>query len=67
MQAAGLMRAAATIDVSTDGADTVRELRGEFKVRIPLVGGKVEKAVVGDIGTNLEEEADLVAKVLGID
>ena len=67
MQAAGLIHAVATIDVTTDGDDTVRELRGEFRVKIPLVGAKVEKAVVGDIGTNLEEEADLVAKVLGID
>lgn len=67
VQAAGLMRASASIDVRTDGADTVRELRGEFKVKIPLVGGRVEKAVVGDIGTNLEEEADAVAEHLGID
>ena len=36
-------------------------------MKIPLVGTKVEKSVVGDIGTNLEEEADLVAKALGID
>ena len=67
VQAAGLMRASASIDVRADGADTVRELRGEFKVKIPLVGGRVEKAVVGDIGTNLEEEADAVAEHLGID
>ena len=62
-----LMRAAeAKIVVTTEGDDTVRELRGEFKVKIPLVGSKVEKAVVGDIGTNLEEEADLVAGHLGL-
>ena len=67
VQAAGLIHAEATIDVTTDGDDTVRELRGEFRVKIPLVGSKVEKSVVGDIGTNLEEEADLVAKALGID
>lgn len=67
VQAAGLIRASATIDVLTDGEDTVRELRGEFRVKIPLVGGKVEKAVVGDIGTNLEEEADAVARFLDID
>ncbi|MBS1839051.1 MAG: DUF2505 domain-containing protein [Actinobacteria bacterium] len=67
VQAAGLMRAAATIEVRTDGDDTVRELRGEFKVRIPLVGAKVEKAVIGDIGTNLEEEADAVARWLHLD
>lgn len=67
VQAAALMRASATTEILTDGADTVREVRGEFRVRIPLVGGKVEKAVVGDIGTNLEEEADAVARFLGIE
>ena len=66
VQAAGLIRAEAKIVVTTVGDDTVRELRGEFKVKIPLVGSKVEKAVVGDIGTNLEEEADLVAGHLGL-
>ncbi len=66
VQAAGLIRAEATIAVTSEGDDTVRELRGEFKVKIPLVGSKVEKAVVGDIGTNLEEEADLVAAHLGL-
>lgn len=67
VQAAGLMRASATIEVRTDGDETIRALRGEFRVRIPLVGGRVEKAVVGDIGTNLEEEADAVARFLDID
>ncbi len=66
VQAAGLIHAQATIDVTSDGDETVRELRGEFRVKIPLVGAKVEKAVVGDIGTNLEEEADLVALRLGL-
>ena len=66
VQAASLIRATADIVVKTDGDDTVRELRGEFKVRIPLVGSKVEKAVVGDIGTNLDEEADAVARFLGL-
>lgn len=67
VQAAALMRASATIRVGTDDDETFRELRGEFKVKIPLVGSKVEKAVVGDIGTNLEEEADAVARFLGLD
>lgn len=67
VQAAGLIHAEATIVVKSEGDDTVRELRGEFRVKIPLVGSKVEKSVVGDIGTNLEEEADLVAKRLGVD
>jgi len=67
VQAAALMRANATIVVGTEEDETFRELRGEFKVKIPLVGSKVERAVVGDIGTTLEEEADAVARFLGLD
>ncbi len=67
VQAAALMRANATIVVGSEDDETFRELRGEFKVKIPLVGSKVERAVVGDIGTNLEEEADAVARFLGLD
>ncbi len=60
-QAAGLMKASASADLLADGADTTREVKGELKVRIPLVGGKVEHAIVDGIGGHLEEEADAVA------
>jgi len=60
-QAAGLMKASATADLLTDGADTTREVKGDLRVRIPLVGGKVEHAIVDGIGSHLEEEADAVA------
>jgi hypothetical protein len=64
-QAAGLLRASATASLQADGVDTTREVRGELKVRIPLVGGKVEHAIVDGIGTTLEEEAQAVANRLG--
>lgn len=60
-QGASLMRADASVEVVADGDDAVRRVRGELKVRIPLLGGKVERAVVGNIGEHLEEEADAVA------
>ena len=63
-QAAGLMKASATADLQADGVDTTREVRGELRVRIPLVGGKVEHAIVEGIGGHLEEEADAVANRL---
>jgi hypothetical protein len=63
-QAAGLMKASASADLLTDGDDTTREVKGELKVRIPLVGGKVEHAIVDGIGGHLEEEADAVAQRL---
>lgn len=64
-QAAALMKASATADLLSDGGETAREVRGEIKVRIPLLGGRVEHAVVDGIGGHLEEEADAVAERLG--
>ena len=63
-QAAGLLRASATVALAADGAETTREVRGDLKVRIPLVGGKVENAIVEGIGSTLEEEATAVANRL---
>jgi hypothetical protein len=60
-QAAGLLKASATADLLVDGTDTTREVKGDLRVRIPLVGGKVEHAIVDGIGGHLEEEADAVA------
>ena len=55
------MRASATAALAGDGDDTTRQVRGELRVRIPLVGGRVEHVVVEGIGDHLEEEADAVA------
>ena len=64
-QAAGLLRASAEVQLLADGSDTTREVRGDLRVRIPLVGGKVEHAIVDGIGTALDEEAEAVARRLG--
>lgn len=61
VQGAGLLRASATAVLLADGEETAREVKGELKVRIPLVGGKVEQAIVGGVGDHLTEEADAVA------
>lgn len=60
-QAAGLMKASATAELAAEGADATRSVRGDLRVRIPLVGGRVEKVVVDGIGDHLVEEADAVA------
>jgi hypothetical protein len=60
-QASSLMKASATTALQADGLETAREVRGELRVRIPLVGGRVEQAIVEGIGGHLEEEADAVA------
>lgn len=65
VQASALMRAGASAALVQEGSDTAREVRGEVKVRIPLLGGRVEHAVVEGVGEHLEEEADAVAHRLG--
>ena len=64
-QGAALLKASATSALMTEGGDTVRQVTGELKVRIPLLGGRVEHAIVDAIGEHLEEEADAVADRLG--
>ena len=57
----GMLRCNATSRLDDDGAGgTIRTTEGEMKVSVPLVGGKVERAIV----SGLEEHAELEAKVL---
>lgn len=64
VQGAALMRASAAVAVVADGDDAVRRVTGELRVRIPIVGSKVEKAIVEGIGDHLTEEAEVVAPAL---
>jgi hypothetical protein len=47
-------------DPADDGA-TIRTAEGDVKVRAPLVGSSVEKALVSGLREHLEAEADIVA------
>lgn len=60
-QAAGLLRASAAAKLEPDGPDAVRRITGELKVRIPLLGHKVEPVIVQGVGDHLDEEANSVA------
>lgn len=60
-QAAGLLRASASAQLLGDGADAVRRIEGDLTVRIPLLGSKVEPAIVDGVGEHLEQEAAAVA------
>ncbi len=64
-QGGGLLRAGATATMAEDGDGSVRRLQGDLKVRIPLLGGKVERAFVEGVGEHLAAEADAVADHLG--
>lgn len=64
VQASALLRASADVTVTADGDDSVRRITGELKVRIPLLGHRVEQAISDGIGEHLGEEADVVASHL---
>jgi hypothetical protein len=64
-QAAGLLHAGADTVLRADGDASVRSVTGELKVRIPLVGRKVEPVIVEGVGDHLAEEAAAVAARLG--
>lgn len=64
-QGGGLLRATASTAVLARDGGTVREVRGDLRVRVPLVGGRVERAIVEGIGEHLDAEAEAVAERLG--
>ncbi len=49
---------------SADPEQTVRAVRGTFKVKVPLVGGKVEKALASGLIEHIAEEAAVAATLL---
>jgi hypothetical protein len=63
-QGASLLHASATVAVIAEDDEVVRRVTGDLRVRIPLLGGRVERAVVDGVGDHLTEEADVVATKL---
>jgi hypothetical protein len=63
-QGQALMKASATTEVVSEHGDVVRRVHGELRVRIPLLGHRVENVIVEGIGDYLEEEAGAVAERL---
>lgn len=51
------MTASATSTFAPEGAGTRREAVGTLEVRVPLVGGQVEKAIVSGLQEHVVEEA----------
>ena len=54
------LQAKALARLSPDGDGSVRKVSGEVRVKIMMVGGKVEGAIVEGLKEHLEEEAQLV-------
>jgi hypothetical protein len=61
------LQAGATASFAPAGDDagaTVRRIDGELKVRMPLVGGKVEGAIVSGLREHLADEAEVANRFL---
>ena len=64
-QAGKLLKASATAALTQQSDDSVRVIRGEVKVHLPLLGSKVEKVIVEGVHDHLTEEAEAVRARLG--
>lgn len=62
---ASKLQASATVRFAGDRASATRTVAGDLRVRVLLVGGQVERAIVGGLREHLDEEADHVDAVLG--
>lgn len=63
-------RASATFTATTTrGADgsTIRRIEGDLRVRVLLVGGKVEGAIVSGLREHLTDEEQVAQRLLGTD
>ena len=55
----------ATVTITATGDRTCRrEIRGDFRIKVPLVGGKAERAVVPGLARRLDVEAAAVNAAL---
>lgn len=53
-----------TTTIRPEGSGCVRELRGEVRVAIPLVGGAIEKHIVSELEASYERAAEVVRRRL---
>ena len=64
-QAAGLLRASASARLADTDRGSIRRVGGHLKVRIPLLGSKVERAISEGIEARLDAETAAVTDRLG--
>jgi hypothetical protein len=50
--------------IAPSGSGCLRTVTGKIKVRVPLLGGKVEKAIVGGLAENAEAQVALLESFL---
>jgi hypothetical protein len=61
---ANLLEGSYSAVITPSGSGTDRKVAGKIKVRIPLLGSKVEKAIIGGLAENSDAQADLLAEFL---
>lgn len=61
---ASKLTAGATVTYHDLGDDARREVAGDLRVRVLLVGGQVERAIVAGLEEHLAEEAAAVTRIL---
>ena len=61
----GRVHGAATITIAADGAESIRRFDGDFVVKVPLMGGTIEKRLLPGILSRFDVEAAALAARLG--
>ncbi|MGZ6969963.1 MAG: DUF2505 family protein, partial [Acidimicrobiia bacterium] len=62
---ANLLQGSYEAAISASGSGCVRTITGRIKVKVPLLGGKVEKAIVSGLSENADAQTSLLAEFLG--
>ena len=57
---ASMLRCAGTSELVATGSGSVRTTEGDLRVSVPLVGGRVERAIVSGLEEHAAAEAELV-------
>jgi hypothetical protein len=61
---ANLLEGGYEAQLTASGAGCARVITGKVKVRVPLLGGKVEKAIVGGLSENADAQIALLTSFL---
>lgn len=60
-----LLQGSYETDIVPSDSGCVRTITGKIKVKVPLVGGKAEKAIISGLSENAEAQTLLIAEFLG--
>jgi hypothetical protein len=51
-------------EVTVQGGQCLRVINGEIKVKVPLIGGRIEKKLMEEIGSGYERAAEIAASLI---